>query len=385
MTSGARSVPQVGVRVAVVVAAVAVLAVTALPATLGAQQQVSGPTTVAPVPTTVSVPPLQSPSFPAGIWKGTAVATGGISGHGAEGFLPEPIIVSFEFEVAPDGIVVNGIWGWNGEVVSAAEGVAGLFTMSGSGPLGGNAARIELSGNIHMSGTVTVNGAEYPIENDSPAVGAFSPRSVSCNVVSGDMATEGRQLQEGAGLATTVTAPFTAQRIGAPGDQGLANFEETYTELVLTAEGLLAAGVPPVEDVVALVERAESFYHQVYLSIECPAGGAASMLPGRQHYSPFVALLGQVLLTALADPSVFSADEVQMLAFAAVRIGVVGTAAPDPALSSQVWQALYDAVETKLADATAAQDKGDCAVLLITATAMGLAELVAPAQACLTS
>jgi hypothetical protein len=380
MTSGARSVPQVGVRITVSVAAVAVLVATALPAHLGAQQ-VSGPTTVGPVPTTVSVPPVQSPSFPAGIWKGTAVATGGISGHGAEGFLPKPIIVSFEFEVAPDGGVVNGIWGWNGEIVSAADGVAGLFTMSGSGPLGGNAARIELSGNIHMSGTVTVNGAEFPIENDAPAGGAFSPRSVSCNVVSGDMATEGRQLQEGAGLATTVTAPFTAQRIGAPGDQGLANFEETFTELVLTAEGLLAAGVPSVEDVVALVERAESFYHQVYLSTECP-GGATSMLPGQQHYSHFVALLGQVLLTALADPSVFSADEVQTLAFAAVRIGVVGAAAPDPALSAQVWQALYDAVETKLADATAAQDKGNCAVLLITATAMGFTELVAPAQAC---
>ena len=360
------------------------LVVAALPATLGAQQVLT-PTTVAPAPTTVSVPPIQSPSFPAGIWKGTAVATGGISGHGTEGFLPEPIIVSFEFEVAPDGNVVNGIWGWNGEVVSAAEGVAGLFTMSGSGPLGGNAGRIELSGNIHMSGTVTVNGAEFPIENDSPAAGAFSPRSVSCNVVSGDMATEGRQLQEDAGLATTVTAPFTAQRIGAPGDQGLANFEETYTELVLTAEGLLAAGVPHVADVVALTERAESFYHQVYLSIECPASGAASMLPGQQHYSHFVALLGQVLLTALADPSIFSAEEVQTLAFAAVRIGVVGTAAPDPALSAQVWQALYDAVETKLADATATQNKADCTVLLIAASAMGFTELVAPAQACVTS
>jgi hypothetical protein len=383
MTSGARPVPHVGVRVACVAAAAMVLVVAAMPADLGAQQ-VSGPTTVASAPTTVSVPSVQSPTFPAGIWKGTAVATGGISGHGAEGFLPEPIIVTFEFEVAPDGNVVNGIWGWNGEVVSAAEGVAGLFTMSGSGPLGGNASRIELSGNIHMSGTVTVNGAEFPIENDSPAGGAFSPRSVSCNVVSGDMATEGRQIQQEAGLATTVTAPFTAHRIGAPGDQGLANFEEIYTELVLTAEGLLAVGVPPVEDIVALVERAESFYHQVYLSIECP-GGATNQLPGTQHYSHFVALLGQVLLTALADASVFSADDLLTLAFAAVRIGVVGAAAPDPALSTQVWQALYDAVETKLADATAAQDKGDCTFLLVTATALGFTDLVAPAQACVAS
>jgi hypothetical protein len=379
MTSGARSIRRKGV--AVVVATAAVPVVTALPATLAAQQQPAAPTTVAAAPTTVSVPPVQSPSFPAGIWKGAAVATGGITGHGTEGFLPDPIIVSFEFEVAPDGNVVNGIWGWNGEVVSAAEGVAGLFTMSGSGPLAGNAARIELNGVIHMSGTVTVNGAEFPIENDSPAGGAFSPRSVSCNVVSGDMATEGREQQQAAGLATTVTAPFTARRIGAPGDQGLANFEETYTELVLTAEGLLASGVPPVEDVVALVERAESFYHQAYLSSECP-GGSASVLPGSQHHSYFVDLLGQVLLTALADPSVFSADDVQTLAFAAVRIGVVGAAAPDPELSAQVWQALYDAVETKLADATAAQDKAGCVLLLVTATALGFTGLIAPAQAC---
>ena len=109
------------------------------------------------------------------------------------------------------------------------------------------------------------------------------------------------------------------------------------------------------------------------------------MLPGKQHYSHFVGLLGQVLLTALADPSVFSADEVLTLAFAAVRIGVVGGAAPDPELSAQVWQALYDAVETKLADATAAQNKGDCMSLLVTATALGFTGLVAPAQACVGS
>ena len=53
--------------------------------------------------------------------------------------------------------------------------------------------------------------------------------------------------------------------------------------------------------------------------------------------------------------------------------------------SAQVWQALYDAVETKLADATATQNKGDCAFLLVTATALGFTALVAPAQACVGS
>ena len=105
-------------------------------------------------------------------------------------------------------------------------------------------------------------------------------------------------------------------------------------------------------------------------------------MPGTQHYSYFVELISQILLTALADPSGYTADDIHALAIAAVRIGVVGAAAPDPDLAAQVRTVLFDAVESKLADAQATDNKADCTIVFLTATAMGFTELTGPALAC---
>ena len=342
---------------------------------------VPAPPSLAAAPATVPAPPDASPSFPAGTWKGVAVVTGGISGNDATAFLPEPIIVNFEFDVAPDGTVPNGIWDWEGAIASAAEGVDGNFDMTASGTLGGTGARVELSGTVHMSGTVTVQGNVMTVENDAPAAAAFSPTAVSCAVVSGDITTEGQAAQASTGMATSINGPFSAHRIASPGEGSVPGFEETFTELVLTVQNLLAAGQPPAADVVALAERAEAFFHEVFASAGCP-DGATNLLPGTQHYSYFVELISQILLTALADPSAYTADDIHALAIAAVRIGVVGAAAPDPALAAQVRTALFDAVESKLADAQAAQDEHACTIVFLTATTMGFTDLVGPAQAC---
>ena len=319
-----------------------------------------------------AVPPPVA--FPPGVWKGVGVGTGGINAAGAAGFIAEPIIVHFEVVVAPDGAVVNGVWDWAGEISVAAEGVEGTFALTASGPLAGSGARVELSGLIHMSGSVRVQGNDYPIEQDLPAAGAFSPSSVSCNVVSGDLATEGRQLQEAAGVATTVTGPFTAHRIEDPGDESVAGFEETYTELVMTAQSLLATGQPPASDVVAFVERAEDFYTNLYASLQC-RGATPGLLPGQHLFAYFAELVGQLIVVMLADPSAYSTSDVHTLAIAAIRIGVVGDSAPDPQLAEQVRNTLLDALSAKLADAEATENHGDCTIVSLAASAMGFTEL----------
>ena len=326
-----------------------------------------------------AVPPPVA--FPPGVWKGVGVGTGGINAAGAAGFIAEPIIVHFEVVVAPDGAVVNGVWDWAGEISVAAEGVEGTFALTASGPLAGSGARVELSGLIHMSGSVRVQGNDYPIEQDLPAAGAFSPSSVSCNVVSGDLATEGRQLQEAAGVATTVTGPFTAHRIEDPGDESVAGFEETYTELVMTAQSLLATGQPPASDVVAFVERAEDFYTNLYASLQC-RGATPGLLPGQHLFAYFAELVGQLIVVMLADPSAYSTSDVHTLAIAAIRIGVVGNSAPDPQLAEQVRNTLLDALNAKLADAEATENHGDCTIVSLAASAMGFTELAIQAQAC---
>lgn len=329
----------------------------------------------------VVLPPAPQSAFPPGTWKGVVRASGGISGSGAEGFVVEPFLVRFEIEVAPDGTVVGGVWDWNAAISTAAEGVSGNFDVSASGELGGLGSAVEMSGIVHMAGTVSTSGQVMDVSFDSPAAGSFAPSSATCNSVWGDMATTGREAQAAAGMSTTVKGPFSAHRIANPGAGAGPGFEEAFAQLVTTGEALLAAGTPPSAEVLAFVEDAEDFYHQVFSYSACP-GDAATVRPGTQAYTYFVVLVGSLILQALADPSAYDAYELSALAIAAVRIGVIGAAAPDAQLANDVKQVLANALASALLDAEAAGEKNKCARISLTATALGLGDLAAAAAAC---
>ena len=332
-----------------------------------------------PPPEPPPAPPPASPAFLPGVWKGVAVGSGSISGQGADAFFSEPFRMPFEFEVGPEGDVLNGLWSWTAEVSFAAEGVEGTFTMSASGTVGGSGNRVVYSGIIHETGTIRVEGNTYPIEQDVPAEGAFSPTSVSCAVATGDVATEGRSMQAGAGMSTTVTGPFTAQRVASP--DAPAEFQDAFVELVARAQALIAEGLPAVAEVIALAEDAEDFYQNVFATGSC-AGGAPSLLPGKQPHTLFVKVIGELLLTALANADAYEPDEINTLAIAALRIGVIGAAAPDPALATEVLEAFQSTLDDKLAAAVAAGDQAACTMIGFTAAALGMTQIWADAVTC---
>jgi len=327
-----------------------------------------------------AAPPVAS--FPPGIWKGLAVVTGGISGQGVEAFITSPIIVNFQVEVAPDASVVDGGWAITGAAASAVDaGGEGSFEFSGGGGLAGTGSRVVLAGSVSMVGSVTVQGSTYAIEFALDAAGGFSPSTATCSFVTGDIATEARDVQTASGFATTVTGPFTAHRIGNVGDNLAPDFEEQYVALVEQMDELVAQVTPAAADVVDLAAQAEAFYLNVFANAHCP-GGTPNLAPGKQPYTYFVKQLGQLLLAALAHPEAYSAEDLHVLALAAIRIGVVGAAAPDPDLAAQVRQALFDAIAGSLSAAVAAQDQADCLIIHLAASAMGFAELLADAHAC---
>jgi hypothetical protein len=317
------------------------------------------------------------------VWKGAALGTGGISGQSVEGFITQPIKFSFEVQVGPDSAVVGGTWTMTGEVAAAAPGTEGVMSLGGSGTIGGTGARLSIAGSITFSGTITVQGSPFPVEFTTEAAGGFSPSTATCSIVTGDIATEGRAAQQAAGFATTVTGPFTAYRIGKPGDAGIPGFEEQYVELVAKAEALLAQHPPPAAEVVALAAQAENFFFNVFNYGACP-GASTNLLPGKQPYTFFVKTIGALLLAALADPAAYSVDDLHVLALAALRIGVIGSAAPDPELAAQVSQVLFDALSAHLSGAVAANNKTDCVIIYLAAEALGFTQLLADAQACAT-
>lgn len=292
----------------------------------------------------------------------------------------QPFLVRFEVEVGPDGTVVGRVWNWDASISTAAEGVGGNFELSASGDLSGLGSAVNLTGVVHMAGTVSAQGQLIDVENDAPAAATFFPWSATCNAV-WDFATLGREAQAAAGVATTVQGPFSAHRIANSGDDAGPGFEEAFAELVASGEALLAAGTPPAAEVVAFVQRAEDFYHQVFWYSTCP-GDASSVRPGTQEYTYFVVLVGSLLLAALENLSAYDAYDLWSLATAAVRIGVIGSASPSPDLSAQVKQLLANALANALIDAEETGDKDRCAAVFNGATALGLSDLAGAAKAC---
>ena len=330
-----------------------------------------------------SAAPPTTAVFPPGVWKGSGVMTGAISTDGATAFAEGPWTFRFTVEVAADGSVVDGSIEGSGTVSAVVTGGEGTVELSLAGTLGGSSARIETNGHLHMSGSVTAQGMNFPVDLDFPAIGGFSATSSSCTVVTGDFAAEARDAQVDAGLATSVTGPFTAVRVAAAGDNLAPGFEEQYVALVQQADALVAMDTPPAADVVALVEQSEAFYQNVSSSTACP-GGPTNLEPGKQPYTYFVRKLGEVLLKALANPAAYSADDIHAMAVAAIQIGVIGGAAPDASLAEQVDEALFNALATKLSEAIESQNETDCGIIHIAAGALGFDEMLADAQACAT-
>jgi hypothetical protein len=330
---------------------------------------------LAPAGTRASAAP--SEAFPPGIWKGAAVITGGLSSTDVSAFVTVPIVFDFEVEVAPDGTVADGQWTVTGEAAAAVTGGEGTMSFSGSGNLAGSGARVTFAGPVHLSGSVNVDGASYPVEVDVDVAGGFSPMAATCNGVSGDFATEARQAQLDVGFASTMVGPFTAVRVGSAGDNLAPGFEDQYVALLTTADQLLQQDPLPAAGVAALAEQVTNFYENVFASASCP-GGTPNLEAGTQPYSYFTTKIGELLLNALATPAAYTLDELAELATAAKTIGLVGGAAPD----ANVSQALLDALAMQLDAAVQAENDADCTTIGVLAETLGFAELTAGASAC---
>jgi hypothetical protein len=322
-------------------------------------------------------------SFPPGTWKGTAVITGGWSLEDVVVSVTDPIRFSFQVNVAANGSVVDGSWALSGQTaVAMADGNA-TATFGGTGTLEGTGAAVEFTGTVEVTGSATVQGANYPFNEAVEIGGHFAPTSATCSTVSGDFATEARQVQQSVGFATSMTGPFTAHLIGAAGDEA-PGFEDQYVTLVTTAEALLAMPQVPAADVVALVEQAADFYENVVSSADCP-GGNPGLQPGNQPYAYFTHAVGELLLKALATNAAgYSTADVRDMALAAVDIGVVGPTPADAALAKKVNNSFFNVLADRAYEAKKTHNTEECTSIAIAADTLGYTQLAADAKACAT-
>ena len=318
--------------------------------------------------------------IPPGTWHGTAYVTGGIAGNGINANLTSPSIYSFEFQVQPDGTVVNGLWSTNTANVNVnvpSLGPAG-GTVSGGGNLGGTSGFVTASGSYNIAVSIPSMGVSgVPVE--FPASGGFQATTANCNAIYGDLATEARKEQQAAGYSTSVLGPFTATKIAGPGENGTQSWEQNWIALLDRMGAMIKNPQPAVKDVWQLVTDIENFQANLAKAQSCP-DLPKSFQKGKQPYTWFVEKYTEMLNKLLDNPAAYSGSDISEMLFAALQVGAIGSAAPDDA-AAQALEAKFEAVLGQKLDADiAAGKKDDAQLIYLSASQAGFKDLAAKAK-----
>ena len=259
-------------------------------------------------------------AFPDGEWSGSAIWTGAISkknvfasGNG-----------KVKFTLAVDGgDVASGRMTMTGTGQSKVAGGSGKLDLSASLNLGGTAERVTANGSLSYVGTVTVEGfGTRPVSGRvAGSTGSFSPTFVSCNRVTGDLATEGRKVQQAAGFTTTVTAKFVALRVGDGTSEAVTRYKQVADQIISALDSIRAGTPPSVQMLVELVEQVQALNSLVHDSSPCPnvpagfkAGFSDSLL---------VELFNELMREVLAKhEGRFTVHELLQLMVLTLRIGL---------------------------------------------------------------
>ncbi len=319
-------------------------------------------------------------TIPPGTWHGSAYWTGAISNGGISATIVSPAIYTFEFQIQPDGTVNNGAWNTNTAQVNVSVpslGPAG-GTITGGGPLGGTGDFITASGSYSVTVSIpSIGVGGYTL--DLPASGGFQATTASCNTVYGDLADQAREVQQAAGFSTSVKGPFTAVRIAAPGEKGVQSWEQNYVALLDKMAALTQNPKPTAKEVFSLVSEIEKFQANLNQAQSCP-DLPKSFQKGKQPYSWFVEKFTELLNKLLSDPSGYNGSDISEMLFAAVQLGAVGSAAPDPQAAQELETKFKTVLGQKLDADIAASNKDDAKLIYMAAAQAGYKDLATKAH-----
>ncbi|MGH2677635.1 MAG: hypothetical protein ACRDHB_04660 [Actinomycetota bacterium] len=330
------------------------------------------------IPAPVEAQGQQQVVFPEGAWVGTAVFDGTISNQTVFGITGGGI--SFELVVA-DGQVIDGTLDMEGGAGSTVPGGGADLAVQGTFETSGTAAVVVFAGMVTFEGTARAQGFTAPVSGSAPGSGSFSPEFASCSRVIGDLATEGRKLQEAAGLATTVKADFVALRdVGAQS----ASLVEEYGELAEDIKDFLSAAAtanghkpPTVTELLGLVERVALLFNRIASLKSCQA-----VPPGLEKglADPYFSdLFRQLMLELLARADQLKTQSLITLLYLAYDVGALGASSPDPAAADAALDQFVQVLRARIDTAYAQQDVKTLLAIYTAAQQLGLEDLAAKA------
>jgi hypothetical protein len=318
------------------------------------------------------------PAFPDGDWHGTSYYGGQI--ENSEVWVTGGGDIVFDMTVE-DANVTDGTLVYEIDEMGLSETAAGQISFTGSMQMSGTAAVVEFAGTASMQGTITSGGIDVPIEFSGPSAGKLSPTYVTCNEVSGDLATEAREAQEAAGFTTNVTGLFVALKTGGSGSSAEAIMAE-YVSLTEAIVDLLGASPSP-QQIVEMVKQSEALAAKIAGIAACGGSLPQGFQSGLSN-NVIGSLFQDLLQKALDDPDAYTAQELLALLAAGIRMGAVGKSVPGSApfkdFAKNLLVQFEATLDLKLEAAAAAGDKQTILDILIGAQIYGLDDLADKAQ-----
>ena len=320
-------------------------------------------------------------AFPDGVWEGTAFHTGTVSKDDL--FATGKGAVAFQLTVE-NGQVTDGKLTAVSDGAGTSEAAIATLHFVLTTALYGSAEVVKAKGWLKATGEGTAYGVTVPIEFETHVNGLFSPSWVSCNKVTGDLATQSEQAAQAAGFNANIEADFVAFRVA--GTAGVESITTQYTQLV---DAILdaAGGAPTAAQVLTLAQQVDALNAQV-----AGLGGCDVPPQGFQNGvadTLLASLFQDLLQTALNDPSAYTAQELLALLAAGVHVGAVGPSVSGSAPFQQMADSLYTQfgaiLEQKLDQAAAAGDAATILDILVGAQQFGLQALADKAQGLLAS
>lgn len=295
-------------------------------------------------------------AFLDGRWVAEAVpVTGGIStGDATADF--EDSEVDFTIDVRAGEVVSGEMAVRAGIHAEAVEGGTGDFLVTGVVDLGGTAQRVVgVGGRLRFQGTIHTEAVTVGVNRSFRAgdenVG-FSPLSVTCTQATGDLAVEGRQVQEAAGVSSGVRAIFLAIRVPPDVDDFPPDIAETFEQLLAD---LLAAlrGEPTATEILDLARRTEALQSAVIGLASCE-GPPPGFEEGLAQSDVFRDLFRRILERAIDREIAFNTSELITLLSVALSTGVAGSYGPDPIAGGELLGMFESLLGERLDEAAAA-------------------------------
>ena len=275
---------------------------------------------------------------------------------------------------------VNGEWTLSGMSTYSGD-ITGVAVFDGGGKVSGSSAEPVISTKslvAHMD--VSVGGVQTQQEVDMGGGGNMSLKLVSatCSQVVADIEAPVMGGYDQAGMKASVNGSFVAVRVGDLKGANATDYQKQVGDLLDETEALKQEAIDnngiDFAALNKLVSKAENLNTAIKKNAACGKGG------GKQFLTVITGSINSLAEFALANPQLFTTEELSRLVTAALSVGAMGSGAVNAQKAADLLTKFTQEFSNRLTDAQGAKNCTDATQIKVTALILNNAALKQQAE-----